>query len=82
MTAFERHLVAEAVADALQGEKRSKRWLARRSEIPLSTLRRKMQGKADFTVTEIARIAEALEVSPASLLPPLRSTGEVAGPGR
>jgi transcriptional regulator with XRE-family HTH domain len=82
VTAFERRVVTETIADVLRSEKRSQRWLAQRSGTPISTLRRKLSMRADFTVTEIARIAEALDVSPASLMPPLRSTGEVAGPGR
>lgn len=72
-------MVASTVVSVLRREKRSKRWLAQATGIAYSTLRRKLQAQSDLTVNDLARIARALEVSPASLLPAPRPTGEVAG---
>lgn len=62
-------MVAGAIAAELGRTGRSKRWLADHSGIAYSTLRRKMQARSDFTVTELADIALALGVSPAALVP-------------
>lgn len=71
-----------AIVSALLRANRSRRWLATRTGIPYSTLRRKLQAHADLSVTDLARIAEALEVSPASLLPDTRITGKADGQER
>lgn len=70
-------MVASTIVSALLREKRSKRWLAQVTGIAYSTLRRKLQAQSDLTVNDLARIAHALDVSPASLLPTSRPTGEV-----
>lgn len=66
--------MAVAVASELDRLGQSKRWLADRSGIAYSTLRRKMQASTDFTVTELAAIAAALELSPSVLVPSPRVT--------
>jgi len=66
--------VAEAVAAHLGRAGRSRRWLSEHSGIPASTLRRRMQARSDFTVTELAAIALALDLSPAVLVPSPRAT--------
>lgn len=39
------------------------------SGIPVTTFRRKIAGHSDFTVTELAKVAAALDVQPLDLLP-------------
>lgn len=73
MTADVRQVVADSIITALKENHRSKRWLAAQSGIAYSTLRRKLDAQADISVVDLARIAEALGRSPASLLPDLRS---------
>lgn len=43
--------------------------LADKTLIPRTTLQRKVAGDADFTVSELARIAAALDMHPGDLLP-------------
>ena len=43
--------------------------LADRAGIANATFRRKLRGGGDFTVSEVARIAQALGIHPADLLP-------------
>jgi len=43
--------------------------LADKTLIPRTTLQRKVAGDADFTVSELARIAHALDMHPGELLP-------------
>ena len=61
---------AQRIEDAMLSAERSKRWTAEKSGIALTTFYRKLSGGADFTIPEVARIARALGVHPASLLPP------------
>ena len=58
------------VAKAIAAAERSNSWVALKAGIPDSTLRRKLVGDSDFTISEIFRIASALRVPPVSLLPP------------
>ncbi|MFJ2553346.1 helix-turn-helix domain-containing protein [Microbacterium sp. NPDC087591] len=74
MTTEDRRLVAEAIAAHLGRAGRSRRWLSEHSGIAYSTLRRRMQGRSDFTITELADIALALDLSPAALVPSPRDT--------
>lgn len=60
---------ADLIAAAILTAERSQKWVADKSGIPATTLRRKMRGGADFTVGEVARIARTLDVHPADLLP-------------
>lgn len=57
------------VEAARAAAERSKQWVADKSGIPISTFNRKLAGHSDFTVNEIARIAQALGVRPSTLLP-------------
>lgn len=59
----------EKIATAIAAEERTLSWVADKTGIARVTLGRKMKGGASFTVPEVARIAEALKVDPASLLP-------------
>lgn len=60
---------AERINEAIRTAERSKKWTAEKSGIPLSTFLRKTRGFGDFTVSEIARVARALGIHPAELLP-------------
>ena len=64
-----RNTTAENIRHAIMAADRSHRWVADRSGIAMSTLRRKLAGGADFGVLEVVRIANALNVHPADLLP-------------
>jgi lambda repressor-like predicted transcriptional regulator len=66
-------MVADAILSALREAHRSKRWLAAQSGIAYSTLRRKLDAQVDISVVDLARIAQALDRSPASMLPDLRT---------
>jgi hypothetical protein len=48
---------------------RSKKWCAISSGMSESTFLRKLNGIGDWTLPELARIARALDVKPADLLP-------------
>lgn len=60
---------ADLIRAAIRTADRTKKWTAEKSGIPTSTFHRKLAGHTDFTVREIANIAQVLAVSPASLLP-------------
>lgn len=60
---------ATLVAAAMRGADRSMKWTADRAGIANATFRRKLRGGGDFTVSEVARIAQALGIHPADLLP-------------
>jgi len=49
--------------------------LAKATGIPLTTLKRKLDGYSEFTVGEIARLAVALGVAGVELLPPELTVG-------
>jgi lambda repressor-like predicted transcriptional regulator len=61
---------ASLIAEALERAERSVSWVAEKAGMAPSTLRRKLRGTRDFTTGEVASIADALGVSPSSLLPP------------
>lgn len=69
-------MVALSVASALMRAERSSRWLAARSGIALSDLERKLGLEADFTVADLADIADALGVAVADFVPPVRAERE------
>jgi hypothetical protein len=69
MTTDVRKAVAEEVALELRRAGRPKPWLAVKAGIPYSTLSRKLRAQADFTFTDLAKIAEALGVSPSVFTP-------------
>ena len=58
---------------------RSSLWLAARSGIALSDLERKLGLQADFTVADLADIADALGVAVADFVPPVRGNGKNRG---
>lgn len=61
--------VASRIRAAIVAAERTPAWVARKAGIALTTLNRKLNGGADFTVGEIRRIAQALRVPASSLLP-------------
>lgn len=61
--------VAKLVEAARIEADRSVAWLARKAEISSSSLRRKLDGEADFYLWEIARIAGALGRKMSEFLP-------------
>jgi len=60
---------ADKVAEAIEKAERSKKWTAEKAGMADVTLRRKLRGGGDFTVSELARIAHALSIHPSELLP-------------
>lgn len=60
---------APYIIKAMEEVERSKKWTAQKAGIALTTFHRKLNGGADFTVTELIRIAQVLGVHPADLLP-------------
>ena len=60
---------AVLVIDAMKRAERSQKWTARKAGIALTTFGRKLNGGSAFTLGEVARIAHALGVHPADLLP-------------
>jgi DNA-binding phage protein len=48
---------------------RSKNWTALKAGLSPTTFQRKLNHEGDFTINELTRIARALGVHPASLLP-------------
>lgn len=63
------HTTPERIESAMTAEDRTKKWTAEKSGIPYTTFLRKLAGYGEFTIGEIARIARALSIDPASLLP-------------
>lgn len=61
--------VATRIKAAITTAERTPTWVGRKAAIALTTLNRKLDGGADFTVSEVHRIALALRVPTASLLP-------------
>lgn len=60
---------AAMISAAMQTVDRSAKWTAERSGFSYATFMRKLNGGGDFTVSEVARIARALSIHPADLLP-------------
>lgn len=60
---------APLIQAAINRAERSQKWTADKAGIAITTFRRKMNGGGDFTCSEIARVAKALSVHPADLLP-------------
>lgn len=61
---------AERVQDAIAAQERSHKWLADKTGIALSTLRRRLVSGNEFTLNELLAISMALGVHPSELLPP------------
>lgn len=60
---------ADQIVEAIRVAERPYTWVADKAGFSPATLRRKLHGGSDFTVSEVARIARALNVKPSSLLP-------------
>ena len=63
------HEVAGLVTEAMRRDDRSMKWTATKSGMAVSTFRRKVMCETEFTVSELARIARALQIAPCTLLP-------------
>lgn len=61
--------VSRNIAALLTQKNRSKKSVAEEAGIPITTLGRKLNGGGDFTIAEIARIADALAVNPLRIFP-------------
>lgn len=74
-------ILGKHVADTLAAKERSKLWLAGKTGIPYATLGRKLLGRtAEFTLSDLLAIADALDVHPSTLMPAdLRSAFTLAG---
>jgi predicted transcriptional regulator len=60
---------AQKVKAELEKQARTVSWLADRTHIPYSTLYRKVNGRGEFTATELALCELALEVNVGVLMP-------------
>lgn len=60
---------SEIILQAILDAERSQQWVANKAGIPVTTLRRKLQGHTDFRLCEVASIAKALNVNASDLLP-------------
>lgn len=69
MTTDVRRVVATAVEDELLRAGRSTQWLSRHVGITAAELRERLAGEADFTVTDLAEIAQALDIAVSQLTP-------------
>lgn len=61
--------VAQRIAATILNQNRSKKSVAEAAGIPVVTFSRKLNDGANFTITEVARIADALGVHPGRLFP-------------
>ncbi|MFJ4225641.1 hypothetical protein [Microbacterium sp. NPDC089695] len=69
MTTEVRRVVAGAVASELERQGHEARWLSTHAGIEAGDLERVLRSQRDLTVSELARIARALEVPIVRLLP-------------
>lgn len=69
---------SQIILAAINDADRSKLWVSRQTGIPLTTLRRKLDGHSDFLLSEVARIAHALDCHPVDLLPQVFREEQVA----
>lgn len=69
---------AQAVTECLKRSGRSQLSLSEESGIPRTTLLRRLSGATPFTVEELQRIADCLDVPVVSLLGPTDNTGRAA----
>jgi len=56
------------IKEALKEKNKSSYWLSNETGLTLNTVYRYVNGKGDPTLTNLFRIAEALEISPKDLL--------------
>ncbi len=59
----------ERIVKAMEQADRSQKWTAEKAGFSVSTMRRKINGGGDFTISEVSRIARALGIKPLTLLP-------------
>ncbi|MFJ2544533.1 hypothetical protein [Microbacterium sp. NPDC087589] len=69
MTTDVRRVVANAVEDELLRAGRSTQWLSTQVGITVAELRERLAGESDFTVADLAEIAQALDIAVAQLTP-------------
>lgn len=69
MTTDVRRVVANAVEEEMLRAGRSSQWLSAQVGITGPELREKLAGEVDFTVTDLAEIAQALDIAVAQLTP-------------
>jgi len=74
--------VAEEIRVVLARRRMSQAELARRLEVSAAWLNYRLTGKQPIDLNDLARIAEALGVQPATLLSSPRATGESSTPRR
>lgn len=60
---------AAKVLAAIDAAERPRAWVGKKAGIALTTFSRKLEGVGDFTVSEIGRLARALNLPPVALLP-------------
>lgn len=65
--------VAYRVQVELTRQKKSQRWLARALDEKPNWMNRRMRAEVPFTVTEIARVADVLDVEVTVFFPPVPS---------
>lgn len=61
--------VADKVAASILRSGRSKSSVAAEVGIPTTTFGRKINGHVEFTLSELLRLSEALDVAPSTLVP-------------
>lgn len=61
--------VGAAVAGAIRDAGRTKLWVSDETGIPYPTLNRKVAGKSEFALSELASVAEALGTTPSRFIP-------------
>jgi transcriptional regulator with XRE-family HTH domain len=62
--------VARRIAATITNKNRSKLSVADAAGIPNTTFDRKLRGASHFTIDEVARVADALDIHPGKLFPP------------
>lgn len=63
------HETVNKIKKAMVLADRSQAWTARRAGIPSTTFDRKLRCASPFTIPEVWRIAEALNIPPVEILP-------------
>lgn len=61
--------VADKVRQAMEAKGESINNTAKLASIPYTTFHRKIDGIYDFTMSELGRLADALEIHPAEFMP-------------
>jgi len=71
--------IAHLVASAIKSSGKTKASVAREALIPWTTFSRKISGQSsEFTLSELLRIAAALDIEPAALVPSIFSASKAA----